>query len=293
MGNARVPEPGAALPPVHALTVDVEEHFHAHALARCYPPASWGRLDSRVAASTGRLLDLLAAAGARATCFVLGWVAERQPRLVRRIVAEGHELASHGYGHEALPALDRARFRTDLERAKGLLEDIAGVAVHGYRAPSFSLGPATPWAYAVLAETGHRYSSSTHPVSRARYRSAGAPRRAHWVEGVLEIPVSTLPAGPFGNLPFAGGAWFRLLPAAWSRWALVRAARAGETPVVFYLHPWEIDPDQPRPAGLDAATRLRHYGGLASVEGRLRWLLALARWDRLDRAHPTLVAGGP
>ncbi len=288
-----MPEPAPAAPPVHALTIDVEEHFHAHALARWYPRRTWDGLDSRVAASSDRLLDLLAASGARATCFVLGWVAERQPRLVRRIVAEGHELASHGYGHEPLPALDRARFRADLERAKGLLEDIAGVAVRGYRAPSFSLGPATPWAHAVLAETGHGYSSSTHPVSLAAYRSAAAPRRAHRADGVLEIPVSTLRAGPLGNLPFAGGAWFRLLPAVWSRRALARAARAGDAPVVFYLHPWELDPDQPRPAGLDPATRLRHYGGLAAVEGRLRRLLALARWDRLDRAHPALAAATP
>lgn len=277
----------------HALTLDIEEYFHAHALARWYPRERWPSLESRVVAWSGRLLDLLAEAGARATCFVLGWVAERQPRLVRRIVAEGHELASHGYGHAPLWALDRAAFRADLERAKALLEDVAGVAVRGYRAPSFSLGPATPWAYAVIAETGHAYSSSVHPVRWSAYRSGAGPRRPHLVEGVVEIPVTTLPAGPLGNLPFAGGAWFRLLPEWWVRRALAHVAARGEGPGVFYLHPWELDPDQPRPLGLDPLTRLRHYGGLARVESRLRRLLCAARWERLDRSHPLLAAAAP
>lgn len=277
----------------HALTLDIEEYFHAHALARWYPRERWPSLESRVVAWSGRLLDLLAEAGARATCFVLGWVAERQPRLVRRIVAEEHELASHGYGHAPLWALDRAAFRADLERAKALLEDVAGVAVRGYRAPSFSLGPATPWAYAVIAETGHAYSSSVHPVRWSAYRSGAGPRRPHLVEGVVEIPVTTLPAGPLGNLPFAGGAWFRLLPEWWVRRALAHVAARGEGPGVFYLHPWELDPDQPRPLGLDPLTRLRHYGGLARVESRLRRLLCAARWERLDRSHPLLAAAAP
>jgi len=274
----------------HAFTVDVEEHFHAHALARWYPVDCWPAMESRVAASTARLLDLLGEAGARATWFVLGWVGERRPELVRRIVAEGHELASHGYGHAPLWTLDRAAFRTDLRRAKAILGDIGGVAVRGYRAPSFSLGPATPWAYAVLAETGHACSSSVHPVRLSAYRSGTSPSRTRTVEGALEIPVGTLPLGPLGNLPFAGGAWFRLLPERWIGWALTRLVAGGVGPVVFYLHPWELDPDQPRPPGLDPATRLRHYGGLTRVEGRLRRLLRTARWDRLDRAHPALAA---
>lgn len=274
----------------HALTLDIEEYFHAHALGRWYPPEHWHGLESRVAGSTARLLDLLAAAGARATCFVLGWVAERHPALVRRIVAAGHELASHGYGHAPLWALDRAAFRADLLRAKAILEDAAGVAVRGYRAPSFSLGPTTPWAYAVLAETGHAYSSSVHPLRLSAYRSASGPRRAQRIEGVLEVPISTLDAGPFGNLPFAGGAWFRLLPEAWTRLAFARFERSGEGPVVFYLHPWELDVDQPRPTGLDRPTRLRHYGGLSRVEARLRRLLRRSGWDRLDRAHPAVAA---
>ena len=284
MSALRNPSPGET----HALTLDIEDYFHAHALAPWYPRERWPGLESRVAANTARLLDLLAESGARATCFVLGWVAERHPRLVRRVVAEGHELASHGYGHAPLGALDRAAFRADLERAKAILEDVSGVAVRGYRAPSFSLGPATPWAYAVLAETDHVFSSSVHPVRLSAYRSGAGPRRPHRVEGVLEIPVSTVPAGPLGNLPFAGGAWFRLLPEWWVGRALVHVAARREGPGVFYLHPWELDPDQPRPPGLDPLTRLRHYGGLGRVESRLRRLLRAARWDRLDRAHPAL-----
>jgi polysaccharide deacetylase family protein (PEP-CTERM system associated) len=293
---ARSAAPERAVPirrAVHALTLDIEEYFHAHALARWYPPDRWNGLESRVTANTARLLDLLAEAGARATCFVLGWVAERQPDLVRRIVAAGHELASHGYGHAPLWALDRAAFRADLERAKAILEDAAGVVVRGYRAPSFSLGPATPWAYAVLAETGHAYSSSVHPVRLSAYQSASGPRLARRIEGVLELPVGTLPAGPLGSLPFAGGAWFRLLPEGWTRLALARLERRGEGPVVFYLHPWELDPEQPRPRGLSLSTRLRHYVGMGRVEKKLRRLLAFACWDRVDRAHPAVASIAP
>lgn len=277
----------------HAFTIDVEEYFHAHALGRWYPRACWDGLETRVVASTARLLDLLAEAGVRATCFVLGWVGERQPALVRRIVAEGHELASHGYGHAPLWALDRAALRADLARAKAVLEDAAGIPVRGYRAPSFSLDPTRGWAYAVLAETGHAYSSSVHPVRFSAYRSAAGPRRPRRIEGVLEVPVSTLPSGPLGNLPFAGGAWFRLLPECWTRFALGAVARRGEGPAVFYLHPWELDTDQPRPPGLDPRTRLRHYGGLRRVEARLRRLLRQVVWDRLDRVLPVLAPAEP
>ncbi len=289
MAERPSPEPATR----YALTIDVEEHFHAHALGRWYPPERWDGSESRVAASTARLLDLLAEARARATCFVLGWVAERQPALVRRIVSDGHELASHGYAHAPLWALERAAFRADLARAKAILEDAAGIAVRGYRAPSFSLDPACAWAYAILAETGHGYSSSVHPVRFSAYRSAAGPCRPQRIEGVLEVPVSTLPMGPFGNLPFAGGAWFRLLPEHWTRFALARVARRGEEPVIFYLHPWELDPDQPRPPGLDRCTRLRHYGGLRRVEARLRRLLRQVTWDRLDRVLPAPAAVEP
>lgn len=277
---------------VHALTIDVEEHFHALALARFYPRESWPALESRVVDNMLRLLDLLGEVGARATCFVLGWVAERNPSLVRRLVAAGHELASHGYGHAPLSSLDREAFRADVTRAKAVLEDAAGVEVRGYRAPSFSLGPSTPWAYAVLAETGHRYSSSSHPVRAWTYVSASGPRSPVYRDGIIEIPVSTLPTRLLGGLPFAGGAWFRVLPEAWTRFGFLWAERSASTPVVFYLHPWEADPGQPRPVGLDPLTRLRHYHGLDRVEARLRRLLSRSRFDRLDRVHPALVGAG-
>ncbi|MDW8372008.1 MAG: DUF3473 domain-containing protein, partial [Geminicoccaceae bacterium] len=278
--------------PVHALTIDLEEHFHALALARFYPRDSWPSLESRVVANTLRLVDLLAEVGARATCFVLGWIAEREPTLVRRLVEAGHEVASHGYGHAPLSSLDREAFRADVTRAKAVLENAAGVEVRGYRAPSFSLGPSTAWAYAVLAETGHRYSSSSHPVRAWSYLSASGPRSPAHYDGIIEIPVSTLPARLVGGLPFAGGAWFRLLPEAWTRYGFVRTERSGTAPVVFYLHPWEIDPEQPRPVGLDPLTRLRQYRGLERSEARLRRLLARVRFDRLDRVHPALVGAG-
>ncbi len=274
---------------VHALTIDVEEHFHALAMAPFYPRESWSMLESRVVDNTLRLLDLMAEVGAHATCFVLGWVAEREPSLVRRLVAAGHELASHGYGHAPLPSMNHVAFRADVARAKAVLEDASGIEVRGYRAPSFSLGPATPWAYTVLAETGHRYSSSSHPVRAWTYFSASGPRSAARRDGIIEIPVSTLPARLLGGLPFAGGAWFRVLPEAWTRYGFLWAERSATAPVVFYLHPWEIDPGQPRPAGLDPLTRLRQYRGLHRAEARLRRLLARVRFDRLDRVHPALL----
>ncbi|MDX6749966.1 DUF3473 domain-containing protein [Geminicoccaceae bacterium 1502E] len=278
------PEPG----PPHALTIDVEDWFQVWALSRHVPRASWDSRERRVAANTHRLLDLLGETGARATFFTLGWVAGREPALVRRIVAEGHELASHGWDHRLVYEQGEQEFRADVRRTRLLLEDIGGTAVEGYRAASFSIGAASPWAHRVLREEGYRYSSSSHPVRNDHYGAGRVPREAHVVDGLPEIPVSTLRL--MGkSLPFAGGGYFRLLPHVWSRWAFARTARK-EAPVVFYLHPWEIDPDQPRLPGLKLKTRLRHYGGLASFLPRLRRLLEAARWDRLDRAHPALAA---
>ncbi|MCS6877567.1 MAG: DUF3473 domain-containing protein [Geminicoccaceae bacterium] len=274
--------------PVHALTIDLEDYFHAAALARFFPRERWPHLERRVVANTLRLLDLLAARGAKATWFVLGWVGEREPALVRRIAEAGHEIASHGYGHASLFALDPASFRADVARAKAVLEDATGRPVAGYRAPNFSLGPETAWAYGVLAEVGHRYSSSTHPARLSAYRSAAAAPAPSVRDTILEIPVSVLCLPVAGSAPFAGGAWFRLMPEAYLSFAFRRAERSGRIPVVFYLHPWEIDPDQPRPRGLDLFTRLRHYGGLARAPSRLARLLAAHRFDRLDRAHPAL-----
>ncbi len=276
---------GAASAIVNAMSVDVEEHFQVSAFAGAVSRDDWETLDSRVERNTERVLALFAAAGAKATFFTLGWVAERHPALVRSIVAEGHELASHGYAH--FRATDQApeAFRADVRRTKAILEDTGGVAVGGYRAASFSIGATNLWALEVLAEEGYAYSSSIYPVKHDHYGMPEAPRHAHrprGANGVLEVPISTLRlAGR--NLPCGGGGYFRLAPYPAYRWALRRLNEGDRLPAIFYFHPWEIDPDQPRPRGLPAKTRFRHYVNLGRMETRLAALLAEFAWDRVDR----------
>ena len=219
-----------------------------------------------------------------ATYFTLGWIAERYPRLVRRIVDQGHELASHG--HEHLRASDQSReeFRQDITRSKALLEDISGVAVKGYRAPSFSIGHGNLWTLACLSEAGYRYSSSIYPIRHDHYGMPDAPRFAFYPnggKGLLELPVTTVSL--FNrNLPAGGGGYFRLLPYRVSRWCLRRVNRVDRQPCVFYFHPWEIDPGQPRQRGISVKTRFRHYVNLSSMERRLCALLKDFSWDRMD-----------
>ncbi len=257
------------------LTVDVEAFWHVHALAPWVPEGARVSWPLRLTQPLERLLLLLAEAGVRATFFVLGEVAARAPELVRAIVAAGHELACHGHAHRPLWRETPATFRADITRAKALLEDAAGVMVRGYRAPSFSLRPEHAWAMEVLGEVGFAYSSSRHAVP-GRTRVGREPRRVVRIRGLLEIPVPTRL-----GLPFAGGAWMRLWPEAlWRR--LVRGFRPRpERPLVAYLHPWELDPAQPRLPGLPWRTRLRHYGGLAGFDARLRWLLRQWHWRPL------------
>jgi len=278
----------AAMP--SALTVDVEDYFQVQAFAPVVARARWEDWPRRVEANTERLLARFAGRGVRATFFTLGWVAERHPALIRRIVAAGHELASHGYGHERVDALAEPAFRADIARAKGLLEDAGGVAVAGYRAPTFSVGPRTPWAFAALAEAGYRYSSSVYPVRHDLYGLPDAPRHPYRHDrcGLIELPMTTLRL--FGrNLPIAGGGWFRLLPYPLFRAALRRALAAERRPAVFYCHPWEIDPDQPRVPGAGARARARHYTGLAGMAGKLERLLGDFAWDRMDRVFAALL----
>ncbi len=270
---------------VNAMSVDVEEHFQVSAFAGTVDRNDWPVLDSRVERNTDRVLGLFADAGAKATFFTLGWVAERHPDLIRRIVAEGHELASHGYAH--FRATDQApdAFREDVRRTKGILEDAGGVAVSGYRAASFSIGATNLWTLEVLAEEGYAYSSSIYPVRHDHYGMPEAPRHAHrpcGANGVLEVPISTLRVAG-RNLPCGGGGYFRLAPYPAYRWALTRLNRDDRLPAIFYFHPWEIDPDQPRPDGLPAKTRFRHYLNLGRMEGRLAALLSEFAWDRVDR----------
>jgi polysaccharide deacetylase family protein (PEP-CTERM system associated) len=248
---------------------------------------AWETMECRVERNVDRLLARFDAHSARATFFTLGWIAERYPQLVRRIVAGGHELASHGYAHRRANEQSRADFRDDIVRAKAILEDTAGVPVRGYRAPSFSIDRRNPWAFDCLRETGYRYSSSVYPVRHDHYGVPDAPRfpyRSH--EGLVEIPISTVVVGG-RNVPIGGGGWFRLLPYAVSRHAIARFNREERRPAIFYLHPWEIDPAQPRVPGVGLKSRFRHYVNLHRTEPRLERLLADFRWDRVDRVYAT------
>ncbi|MFQ3623837.1 MAG: XrtA system polysaccharide deacetylase [Acetobacteraceae bacterium] len=273
----------------NAMSVDVEDWFQVQAFAGVIDRAAWETLPRRVEANTDRILALFERAGVRATFFTLGWVAERHPGLIRRIVAGGHELASHGYGHELVHAIGPEAFRADLRRAKAVLEDTGGVAVIGYRAPTFSIGRrSAPWAHAVLAEEGHRYSSSVFPVKHDLYGEPDAPRGPHRPDpaGVVELPMTTVRVGS-RNLPCAGGGWFRLVPYALFR-AGLRRVNADGTPGLFYFHPWEVDPDQPRVAAGRLA-RFRHYIGLAAMEGRVARLLRDFAWGRMDRVFAAAI----
>lgn len=270
-------------PPItNALTIDVEDYFQVSAFAPYVDRGDWDRRECRVERNVQRILALLAERQIRATFFTLGWIAERYPALVRDIVAGGHELASHGHGHERVSDLDPAAFRSDVVRAKAVLEDTAGVAIKGYRAPSFSIGKHNLWALETLARTGHRYSSSIYPIAHDHYGMPDAPRFAYQAEaGLLEVPVSTLRLFK-RNLPSSGGGYFRLLPFGVTAWMLRRLNQVEREPAIFYFHPWEIDPGQPRIAGIDARTRFRHYVNIEHNEGKLARLLDSFRWGRMD-----------
>jgi len=267
---------------LNALTVDVEDYFQVSALAPHIERGSWDARSCRVERNVDRLLFLFSNGGASATFFVLGWIAERYPHVVRQIAAAGHEVASHGYGHRRCTELTRAELTSDVLRARLLLEDVTGEAVKGYRAPSFSIGATNPWAFDVLVETGHRYSSSIYPIAHDHYGMPDAPRFAYDARpGLREIPIAT--AKYLGrNLPAGGGGYFRLAPYALSRWALRRINEVDGRPAAFYVHPWEIDPGQPRIAGTSLKTRFRHYVNLQKTESRLGRLLRDFSWGRMD-----------
>ncbi len=266
----------------NALTIDVEDYFQVSAFAPYIRRDEWDARECRVEANVERILAMLERHGTRATFFTLGWVAERYPQLVRRIVDGGHELASHGYGHERASDLTPEAFSADIERAKKILEDLAGQPVQGYRAPSFSIGERNLWAFDCLARAGYRYSSSVYPIRHDHYGMPDAPRFAHPVrEGLIEIPVTTLRVMN-RNLPSSGGGYFRLLPYALSRWMLRQFNEGEQASAIFYFHPWEIDAGQPRVAGIDAKTRFRHYVNIGRMERRLEQLLRDFRWGRMD-----------
>jgi polysaccharide deacetylase family protein (PEP-CTERM system associated) len=267
----------------NALTIDVEDYFQVSAFAPYIRRDEWDARECRIERNMGRILELLGQRGIKATFFTLGWIAERYPQLVRDIVAGGHELASHGFGHERATDLSEAAFTQDVERAKKLLEDLAGVPVLGYRAPSFSIGTGNLWAFDVLARAGYRYSSSIYPIRHDHYGMPDSPRFAYQLtSGLLEIPITTLRMGS-RNLPSSGGGYFRLLPYALTRWMLRQVNQQDRESAIFYFHPWEIDPGQPRVAGIDLRTRFRHYVNIGRTEGRLQSLMDDFRWGRMDQ----------
>ncbi len=286
--NSSSPMNGAASPAAplrNAMTIDVEDYFQVSAFAPHISRDSWPTRECRVEANIERILALLAEANVHATFFTLGWIAERYPAMVRKIVDGGHELASHGYAHLRASDQSRAEFTDDITRSKALLEDIGGRPVLGYRAPSFSIGTANLWALDVLHEAGYRYSSSIYPVQHDHYGMPDAPRFAFYPNGeggLLEVPITTVRMMN-RNVPAGGGGYFRLFPYALSRYLMQKVNREDGQSAIFYCHPWELDPDQPRPDGVDLKSRFRHYVNLGRTEGRIRALTRDFAWDRMDR----------
>jgi polysaccharide deacetylase family protein (PEP-CTERM system associated) len=284
-----------ARPVINAMTIDVEDYFHVSVFDGLIPRQEWSSLESRVCANTHRLLDIFAEYQTRGTFFVLGWVAERHPQLVREIAAAGHEIASHGYGHRLVYDQTPYTFRDDVRKAKALLEDASGVSVHGYRAPSYSVTPRSLWALDILIEEGYTYDSSIFPIRHDRYGIPLSPRHPYVLDRtagpLIEAPASTTRLGPL-NLPVAGGGYFRILPYGWTRWGIDRVNRIEQKPAIFYLHPWEIDADQPRlKAGL--LSRFRHYRNLSDTERRLRQLLTDFRFGTMTDLLKSSLATQP
>jgi polysaccharide deacetylase family protein (PEP-CTERM system associated) len=269
---------------LNALSCDVEDWFQVGAFETVIAKSEWDRLPHRVERNADAVLALFAEAGVKGTFFTLGWVAERYPALLRRIAEAGHEVASHGWDHDRVFTLTPEEFRADLRRAHGAIEAAAGTAPKGYRAPSFSIDARTPWAHRILAEEGYAYSSSVAPLAHDHYGWPEAPRFAFRpVEGagLIELPVTTVDVAG-RRLAAGGGGFFRLLPYGFSSWAIRRVNSEEGRPAVFYFHPWEIDPDQPRVAQAPLKSRLRHYSRLSAMHGKLLKLLNSYEWGRTD-----------
>jgi polysaccharide deacetylase family protein (PEP-CTERM system associated) len=269
---------------LNAMTIDVEDYFHVLTFEDVINRDLWESLPARVEQNTNRLLDIFADAGTKATFFILGWVAERYPSLVGRIASEGHELASHGYAHIPANRQNPSQFREDIRKTKRLIEDLAGEAVRGYRAPTFSIGRSNWSAFQILAEEGYLYSSSIFPIWHDTYGMPDAPRGPFIAEpsNMLELPLTTIRLWN-RNFPCAGGGYFRLLPYGTSRWAIRRVNSRDRAPCIFYLHPWEIDPSQPRQRNAPLKSRFRHYINLHRTEDRLRRILRDFSWGRIDQ----------
>lgn len=270
---------------LNAMTLDVEDYFQVSAFEKYIDRSEWDSLACRVENNTDRLLDLFDKHDVKITFFMLGWVAERYPALIKKIVNNGHELASHGYSHVRVTEQTPEQFREDITKTKKILEDISSQEVKGYRAASYSIGASNLWALQELQDAGHVYSSSIYPIKHDLYGMPEAPRFAFYPngnDGILEIPVTTVELGN-KKFPCGGGGYFRFFPYTLSRWAMRRVNRHDGESCVFYFHPWEIDPEQPRQNGLDAKTRFRHYLNLDKMHGRLENLLKDFKWDRMDK----------
>ena len=278
---------------VNAMTVDVEDYFQVSAFESHVERDEWQQFPQRVDANTRRILELFSAAGIRGTFFTLGWVAEKFPELVAEIAQQGHEIASHGWQHIRVNTQKPADFRQDIERTRKLLQDLSGQPVLGYRAASYSIGASESWAWKELADAGYRYSSSIVPIHHDLYGIPDAPRFAFdTAEGrLLEIPITTINlAGR--NINCGGGGWFRLFPYRFSRWAMAKVNESDKQAGIFYFHPWEIDPEQPRPEGLGLKPRFRHYLNLNRTYRRLERLTEDFDWGRMDEIFlPGRTAG--
>ncbi|MEL6237143.1 MAG: XrtA system polysaccharide deacetylase [Pseudomonadota bacterium] len=277
---------------VNGLSVDVEDWFQVGAFETSIDRRDWETIPTRVEGNVDAILDLFAETGVNATFFTLGWIAERHPALVRRIADAGHEIASHGYDHARVFTFNRARFAADITKARAILEDASGQKVIGYRAPSFSIDARTPWAFEELARQGYTYSSSVAPVAHDHYGWPEAPRFAFRpIAGseLIELPVTTAMLGS-RRVAAGGGGFFRVLPYRFTRWAIQQVNTQDQRPAVFYFHPWEVDPEQPRVANAPMRSKLRHYTGLGKMAGKLRALLDDFAWGRMDAIAFTQAA---
>ncbi|WP_295749030.1 XrtA system polysaccharide deacetylase [Undibacterium sp.] len=269
----------------NAMTIDVEDYFQVSAFAPHISKELWPTLPCRVEKNVDRILSLLDQSGVKATFFTLGWIAERYPEMVKRIVSEGHELASHGYSHHRASEQTASEFYADVSQSKALLEQISGQVVLGYRAPSFSIGSNNLWALDVLLNAGYKYSSSIYPIKHDHYGMPHAPRFAFYPngkDGLLELPITTLRIMQ-RNFPAGGGGYFRLFPYQMSRWLLKQVNQNDQQSAIFYFHPWELDPDQPKQKNIGFKTRFRHYVNLDRTENRLKALTKDFLWDRMDK----------
>ncbi|MEM9013891.1 MAG: XrtA system polysaccharide deacetylase [Pseudomonadota bacterium] len=274
------------MPAKFAMSIDVEDYFQVWAFQDVVKRSAWDGFERRVAHSTKRCLDLLDETASKATFFVLGWVAEREPALVREIASRGHEVASHGYDHTKVTQQSREEFRTDISRTKIILEDLTGGEIRGYRAAGFSIGQSTPWAHEELAKAGYAYSSSTHPINHDHYGDPNGlqdPYYPYSDQSIIEAPVATLDwLGQ--RISCAGGGWFRAIPYWISRELIDRAHRKRRGPIIFYFHPWEIDVEQPKISPARLQSKIRHHVNMHSMEKKLLKLLRAYQWTRVDAA---------